>query len=128
MGVRPTKRKAPNPTGKGGFKKGSSGNPGGKGRMDIRFRDLAREHTDDAIAVLAEIMMNKNEKAQVRAYCANSLIDRGYGRPAQSVSITGKDGEPLKGLNVAFVEQVNVIKDKEGQTKVIDVKKVEDPK
>jgi hypothetical protein len=31
---------------------------------------------------------------------ANSILDRGYGKPTQQVEITGKDGNPLKAINV----------------------------
>ncbi len=49
------------------------------------IRSLARTHTDRAIAVLQGIMDNgTTESARVAA--ANSLLDRGWGKPAQPIN------------------------------------------
>jgi hypothetical protein len=42
--------------------------------------DLAREHTEDAIAVLAEIMKNPDAPAGVRVTAAKALLERGWGK------------------------------------------------
>jgi hypothetical protein len=75
------------------WKKGESGNPGGRPKGEGEVRALARVHTDAAIAKLAEWMMSKNPKASVAACTA--LLDRGWGKPAQSLEVAGKDGGPL---------------------------------
>ena len=54
---------------------------------------LAREHTTAAIKTLADLMVSAEENA-VRKAAADSLLDRGWGKPAQAV--TGADGENLK--------------------------------
>ncbi len=72
------------------WKKGLSGNPTGLGRRDIEVRDLARQYTDRAIKRLAEIMEGENVKAA--AFAANALLDRGFGRPSQALSVTGNMG------------------------------------
>jgi hypothetical protein len=64
--------------------KGQSGNPGGRPKGYGELRELARQHTEDAIATLAEICRNgENEGARIAA--ANALLDRGWGKPAFSV-------------------------------------------
>ena len=78
------------------FQKGVSGNPGGKPknpnvprrRAVDDIRALARECGPEAIAKLRSIL--KDPKAPLHAVimAANSLLDRGYGRPAQSVDVT----------------------------------------
>src|ERR1700730_898191 len=78
-------RKPGNPTGKGGFKKGQSGNPGGRPKELKGIQELARSHAEMAIETLAKIAKDGQSEAS-RASAANSLLDRGYGRPAQFVS------------------------------------------
>lgn len=74
------------------FKKGQSGNPGGRPKEDNEVRDLARKHTKRAIERLAFWMDSDNPKASVAA--SQALLDRGYGKPAQS--ITGAEGGAVR--------------------------------
>ncbi len=68
------------------FKKGQSGNPGGRPKAIAEVRALAREQTDKAVKTLISIMDNSKAADAARAAAANSLLDRGWGRPAQVVS------------------------------------------
>ena len=62
------------------------------------FADLAREHTEVAIATLVEIAeRGENESARVAA--ANAILDRGYGKPTQPLG--GDDSMPPIGLSVS---------------------------
>jgi hypothetical protein len=45
-----------NLNGRGGFKKGQSGNPGGRPRGLVSVMEEARRHTTEAIRVLVELM------------------------------------------------------------------------
>ena len=85
------------------FKPGQSGNPGGmpKGARDIKA--LAREHAPTALETLAAIMSDSLTPPAARVAAANSLLDRGYGKPVQEV--TGADGGPLLGsLEVRYIK------------------------
>ena len=65
------------------FKKGQSGNPGGRPKVVAEIRQLARERGPEAIAALVKVMTKgKSEAARVAA--ANALLDRGWGRPKPS--------------------------------------------
>ena len=75
------------------FKKGKSGNPGGRPKETHDVKLLAREHTAEAIERLVEWMRSDNAKASVSA--CNAILNRGYGTPAQSMELTGKDGDAL---------------------------------
>ena len=66
----------------GRFAPGSSGNPGGRPSYPAELRDACRDATDDAVAVLRELLTSKREPGSVRLRAARELLDRGYGPPA----------------------------------------------
>lgn len=66
------------------FKKGQSGNPGGRPKEEREVIALAREHSVAAIKRLAEWMATDNPKASISA--CNSLLDRAFGKPTQPIS------------------------------------------
>src|SRR5678816_1784552 len=72
------------------FKKGQSGNPGGRPKVVAEVKELARTHTGAAIETLVSIMSNPKAAPAARVSAANSLLDRGYGKPPQH--ITGEGG------------------------------------
>ena len=77
------------------FKKGKSGNPGGRPKEVAEVRKLAQEHGAAAIERLVELMGSENERTAVAA--CEAILNRGYGRPAQSVSLSGEeDGPPVQ--------------------------------
>ncbi len=85
------------------FKKGQSGNPGGRPKEVSEVKDLARTHGVDAIERLVELIASDNERTAVAA--CEAILNRGYGRPAQSMSLSGDEDKPpvqLEGI-VRFV-------------------------
>lgn len=80
------------------FKKGASGNPGGRPKEAAEVKDLARQHGPAALDKLAQWMRSDDPRASVAA--AQALLDRGYGRPAQAIAI-GQD-EALGPIQVTW--------------------------
>ena len=70
---------------------GRSGNAGGRPKTIGEVQDLARAHTALAIATLAHIAEHgRTEMARIAA--ANSLLDRGWGKPPVSLEL--REPEP----------------------------------
>lgn len=66
------------------FKKGQSGNPGGRPVVLGEVRAAARSRSFEAISTLAEIMNSGDESASARLRAAEILLQRAWGRPSES--------------------------------------------
>ena len=89
-------------SGKGGrrstsFKAGRSGNPGGRPKLApavakafADVRSLAKDVGGKAIATLEAVMDDATVPPAVRVAAANSLLDRGFSRPRQTLDVTDK--------------------------------------
>jgi hypothetical protein len=58
------------------------------------IRSAARSHTDAALNCLVGIMGQTDAPPAARVAAANSILDRGWGKPAQPV--TGEDEGPIQ--------------------------------
>lgn len=102
---------------KGQFVKGVSGNPGGpwktwENHQKIKdVKALARQHTDRAIERLAELMEDPDGGVAARA--CEALLDRGWGKPKQSVDIATQDEAQTQAMRANVAK---LLQDKGAQT------------
>jgi hypothetical protein len=110
-------RRPPNPTGKGGFKPGQSGNPGGRAKKAIgNLGAEARKYAGLALSTLVELCEGKHKAMpRDRLAAANALLDRGFGRPTQALDLVmvGRklselSLEELTALNASLVSAAGV--------------------
>lgn len=76
------------------FVKGKSGNP--LGRPKDPFGALIRAKSKDAKVLVDKaftLLDSEDEDIQIKAL--HWLSDRGWGKPAQAVELSGKDGGPI---------------------------------
>ena len=81
------KRRQIKRTERGRFAPGTSGNPNGRPRTLPEFKLAAREHTSDALRVLAGIMKRSAVSPSARVRAAAELLDRGWGKAGQEVTL-----------------------------------------
>jgi hypothetical protein len=79
----------------GCFKKGSSGNPGGRPRSSEEFRTLAQSHTNQALSALVGILTKGTNMEKIQA--ARILIERAYGK-SQTLEEENSKKNPMFGL------------------------------
>lgn len=57
-------------------------------KATVEIRSLARSHSDTAIRTLAAIMTKEDAPESARVAAANAILDRGWGKPQQTVDMT----------------------------------------
>jgi hypothetical protein len=77
--------------GKGGkrstsFKPGNNANPGGRPKAIIQLVELARAETEQSIKTLIDVRDNTEAPPAARVGAANAILDRGWGKPAQTIT------------------------------------------
>jgi hypothetical protein len=74
------------------FSKGRSGNPYGRPPLPVGLREACKALTDDAIAVLSEIMKDRKASASARISAATAILDRAHGRPKIFTEVVAETG------------------------------------
>lgn len=59
---------------------------GSPNKITADIKAAAQQYTDDALQTLAQIM-KAGESEAARVAAANSILDRGYGKPKQSLDV-----------------------------------------
>ncbi len=84
------------------FAPGQSGNPGGRPKLPNEVKELARAASEKAISRAIELMDSPDENVALKAI--STVLDRGYGKPAQAVTGEGGEGPVALNLLVEFVK------------------------
>jgi hypothetical protein len=71
---------------RGGRRPGAGRPLGSPNKLTRPLRELAALHSEDCIAVLVQLR-DHAEAEQVRLAAANSLLDRGHGKPRQEIDL-----------------------------------------
>ncbi|HEX9743405.1 MAG TPA: hypothetical protein VGA17_11525 [Nitrospiraceae bacterium] len=83
---------------RGGKRPGAGRPKGSRDTATIEQRgtieELARANSPTAMATLVTIATTGESEA-ARVSAANSILDRGYGKPMQAMEHSGKNGAPL---------------------------------
>ena len=73
---------------RGGRRPGAGRPPGAPNKLTRPLKELAAQYTEDSIHTLVTLR-DHAESEQVRLQAANSLLDRGHGRPRQEIDLNG---------------------------------------
>lgn len=69
------------------FQKGHSGNPGGRPKYPAELWRAAQALCPEALQILVSIARNLKLPAGARVMAANSILDRGLGKPKEHVRV-----------------------------------------
>lgn len=75
------------------FQPGQSGNPSGRPKKDQAITAAALAHAEEALSVVVANMRHEDPKISQRA--AETILDRAYGKPPQSVDHGSDPDKPV---------------------------------
>jgi hypothetical protein len=70
----------------GRFIKGMSGNPSGRSKAIISFKELARSHGEEALQTVINIMRSDKAKNADKLKAVEIILNRGFGLPTIAIS------------------------------------------
>jgi hypothetical protein len=76
----------------GRFQKGESGNPGGRPKLPAEMREMFQAKAPEAFEVLRKHLHASDPRVSVSA--ATQILDRAYGRPAQTIDANISEDGP----------------------------------
>lgn len=70
---------------RGGKRPGAGRPKGAPNKVTADVKAIALEYSQEAVDTLAEVMRDKGAPAAARVAASNAILDRGFGKPMQSV-------------------------------------------
>jgi hypothetical protein len=77
--------------------------------LPLRIVNLARTYSIQALETLVEIMQSPQTPAAVRIKCVEIILDRGYGKAHQSVSVHDNTADKTGLAAIPILERVKAI-------------------
>ena len=71
------------------WKKGQSGNPSGRAKIPEDAKAMLKAATPAAVKLLVDTLNNENERTETRVKCAETVLDRVYGKANQPIDLGG---------------------------------------
>ena len=88
------------------FKKGVSGNPGGRPKTDPEVRDILKAHSVDAAKKIVELMDCGDKKLEFLA--AQEILNRTQGKPIQPQAVEVSGGLDMRAqIRAVLLERLN---------------------
>ena len=88
------------------WRKGQSGNPGGRTRVIGDLQEQARQWAPEALEALREIAASRDAPPSARVSAAVALLDRGYGKPAQSIDAKVSNEPSMAQLHLQALKEL----------------------
>ncbi len=94
------------------FQKGQSGNPGGRPLTRVKdgrtLAQMARDHTEEALNTLLEVMRDKTQPGPARVAAADKVLNRGWGQAPQTLTV--EEVRTSRDLSDMTVEQLEALR------------------
>ncbi|MGZ8915787.1 MAG: hypothetical protein ACXW1Z_22115 [Methylobacter sp.] len=71
----------------GGKRPGSGRKKGIPNKATVSLKNMTSQYTEQALTVLVELMQDLDTPATARIQAAREVLDRGHGKPTQSVDV-----------------------------------------
>lgn len=78
------------------WKKGQSGNPGGRPKLLQEVRDAAQKRCLDVVEILWDIARDEDRPEQARIAAGTKILEYGVGKPPQRVELEGNPDRPIE--------------------------------
>lgn len=79
----------------GGARPGAGRKPGKVSKAKMALSESAKKYGQEALKVLVDVAKDDQQPAAARVSAATAILDRGYGKPPQSLEVAGPEGGPV---------------------------------